>query len=94
MTDLRAIYEDMRLEIEDLDSRERPDEEMHRRCGGINDARDRLAKGEAETFGDVLLKLQELEYVIQEWDTHTEWHEPLLRTAREGLERLIRKGAA
>ncbi len=31
MTDLRPIYEDMRREIEVLDSRERSDEEMHRR---------------------------------------------------------------
>ncbi len=91
MTDLRAIYEDMRREIEDVDSRERPDEEMNRRCAGINDARARLAKAEAKTFDDVLLKLQELEYVIQEWQLDTDWHEPLLRTAREGLERLIRK---
>ena len=91
MPDLRAIYEDMRLEIENVDSRERPDEEVHRRCAGINDARGRLAKAEAKTFNDVLLKLQELEYVIQEWALDTDWHEPLLRTAREGLERLIRK---
>ena len=64
---------------------------MHRRCAGINDARDRLAKAPAKTFDDVLLKLQELEYVIQEWKLDTEWHEPLLRTAREGLERLIKE---
>jgi hypothetical protein len=92
MTDLRATYEDMRREIEVLDSRARSDEEMNRRCAGINDARDRLAKAPAQTFDDVLLKLQELEYVMQEWGTDTDWHEPLLRTARESVESLLREG--
>ena len=93
MTDLRAIYEDMRREIEVINSRDRDrsDEEINRRCAGINDVRDRLAKAPAQTFDDVLLKLRELEYVIQEWGTNTDWHGPLLRTAREGLERVMKE---
>ena len=36
----------------------------------------------------MLVKLLELEFVIQKWGLDTNWHEPLLRTAREGVERL------
>ena len=86
---MRAIYEDMHREIEAVDSRERPDEETNQRCAGINGARDRIADPPAQTLDDVLVKLQELEYVIQQWGLDTLWHGPLLRTACEGLERII-----
>ena len=84
---LRALWESMHREIDAANGLE--DDELTRRCGVINEMRDRLADWPARTLGDVAVKLRELEYVIKEWDLDTHWHEPLLRSASEGLERLV-----
>jgi hypothetical protein len=91
---MRAIYEDMHREIETINGADLANTELNDRSQRTFETRDRIASLPAQTFDDVLVKLQELEYVTQEWDHDTNWHEPLLRTAREGLERLIREGGA
>ena len=88
---MRAIYEDMHREIDAINGANLENEEVNERSQRTFETRDLIANPPAQTLDDVLVKLQELEYVIQEWNHNTEWHEPLLRTAREGLELLIRE---
>ena len=85
---LRALYDTIHHETETIDGAELEDAEINARAGRVFEMRDRLSEMPAQTLGDVVLKLRELEYVIREWGLDTQWHEPLLRTVREGAERL------
>ena len=90
MQDLHTIHEVMHREIDSINSVAMPsDDELDARCGRVFETRDQLSETPAQTLDDVAIKLRELEYVIQEWGLDTQYHEPLMRTAREGLERLI-----
>ena len=87
---MRTLYDSMHREIDSINSVAMPsDDELDARCGRVFETRERLSETPAQTLDDVVIKLRELEYVIQEWGLDTQWHEPLMRTAREGLERLI-----
>jgi hypothetical protein len=87
---MRTLYDSMHREIDSINSVAMPsDDELDARCGRVFETRDQLSEAPAQTLADVAIKLRELEYVIQEWGLDTQWHEPLMRTAREGLERLI-----
>ncbi len=89
MQDLRTTHEAMHREIDAINGAELEDTELDSRCGCVFETRDQLSESPAQTLDDVVIKLRELEYVIQEWRLDTQCHEPLMRTAREGLERLI-----
>ncbi len=90
MQDLRTTHEAMHREIDSINSVAMPsDDELDARCGRVFETRDQLSETPAQTLDDVAIKLRELEYVIQEWGLDTQCHEPLMRTAREGLEHLI-----
>ncbi len=87
---MRTLYDAMHREIDSINSVAMPsDDELDARCGRVFETRDQLSETPAQTLDDVVIKLRELEYVIQEWGLDTQCHEPLMRTAREGLERLI-----
>ncbi len=89
MQDLRTTHEAMHREIDAINGAGLGDDELDARCGRVFETRDQLSETPAQTLDDVAIKLRELEYVIQEWGLDTQYHEPLMRTAREGLERLI-----
>ncbi len=90
---MRTLYDSMHREIDSINSVAMPsDDELDARCGRVFETRDQLSEAPAQTLADVAIKLRELEYVIQEWGLDTQWHEPLMRTAREGLERLAGEG--
>ncbi len=89
MQDLRTTHEAMHREIDSINGAGLEDTELDARCGRVFETRDQLSEAPAQTLDDVVIKLRELEYVIQEWRLDTQCHEPLMRTAREGLERLI-----
>ncbi len=90
MQDLRTTHEAMHREIDSINSLEMPsDEELDARCGRVAETRDQLSETPAQTLDDVAIKLRELEYVIREWGLDTQYHEPLMLTARKGLEHLI-----
>ncbi len=90
---MRTLYDAMHQEIDSINSVAMPsDDELDARCGRVFETRDQLSEAPAQTLADVAIKLRELEYVIQEWGLDTQWHEPLMRTAREGLERLVGEG--
>ena len=87
---MRTLYDAMHREIDSINPVALPsDDELDARCGRVFETRDQLSETPAQTLDDVAIKLRELEYVIQEWRLDTQCHEPLMRTAREGLERLI-----
>ncbi len=87
---MRTLYDSMHREIDSINSVAMPsDDELDARCGRVFETRDQLSEAPAQTLADVAIKLRELEYVIQEWGLDTQWHEPLMRTASEVLERLI-----
>ncbi len=88
MQDLRTTHEAMHREIDSINSAGLGDDELDARCGRVFETRDQLSETPAQTLDDVVIKLRELEYVIQEWGLDTQCHEPLMRTAREGLEHL------
>ncbi len=84
-----VLYETMHRENDALNGAEGiGDDELSAGCTRGYEMRDRFSEAPARSLEDVAVKLRELEFVIQEWGTDTEWHEPLLRTAREGVERL------
>ena len=84
-----VLYETMHREIDALNSAKGiGNDELNTRCTRVYEMRDRISEAPARSLEDVAVKLRELEFVIQEWGTDTQWHEPLLRTAREGIERL------
>ena len=85
---MRDLYETMHRETEAIDGADLENAEMDARSGRVFEMRDRLSETPARTLDDVAVKLRELEFVIREWGMDTRWHEPLLRTAREGVERL------
>ena len=86
---LRALYDAMHRETEAIDGAGLGNAELDARVGPVFEMRDRLSEAPAWTIADVAVKVRELEFVIREWGMDTQWHEPLLRTAREGVERLI-----
>ncbi len=86
---MRTLYDAMHREIDSINGAGLGDTELNARCGRVFETRDQLSETPAQTLDDVAIKLRELEYVIQEWGLDTQCHEPLMRTAREGLERLI-----
>ena len=84
-----VLHETMHRETDAINSTEGiSNDELNARNGRVCEMRDRFSEAPARSLEDVAVKLRELEFVIREWGTDTEWHEPLLRTAREGVERL------
>ncbi len=63
-------------------------------CGRYYDSISEIANLTAVDIDGVAAKLRTLEFVLEAWGTDTEWHMPIVRSAREAAERLSKGGAA